>query len=409
MDWISRDETRYDPGSFDYAPQPLWSWPHVRTSALLRCRIPLTIYDRRGWHFDAVGVAGFRNLRQFTLRAEDDDGFADMGEVREVLDQNQETLVHLTLGAYLMRHHSWDPAFQSVTIQKLTHLDLVDTRISHFVLTRIAHAQNLQSLTLHGTFERPGAASVVFGSDHVIEGQHTFLPHLQAFRFIMVGHDDETSLFQSVVSFLRRRSHLRRLDLGDCPWDLVKKLLSGLTGLRVLRVRIPKLNDQATQDLMGVLPSSMIAMHLSVAMSDQPIVSTCVRHVTMSTHRLQNTYARYFSRFFALSMLHLASASVRRPQPNLMAEKDFQVQSDAWTAQAKSIPSVLPTLDFVGWHGEHYVVVRDEKDKLMLELKELPARRRLDCGKGVDLGSEDACWLERKDVPIDYEMSGLEC
>lgn len=91
-----------------------------------------------------------------------------------------------------------------------------------------------------------------------------------------------------------------------------------------------------------------------------------------------------------------------------MAEKDFQFQSDAWTAQAKSIPSVLYSLDFVGWHGEHYVVVRDEKDKHVVELKELPARRRLDCGKGVDLGSEDACWLERKDVPIDYEMSGLE-
>lgn len=43
-----------------------------------------------------------------------------------------------------------------------------------------------------------------------------------------------------------------------------------------------------------------------------------------------------------------------------------------------------------------------------IELKELPARRRLDCGKGVDLGSEDATWLERKDVPMDYEMPGLE-
>lgn len=65
----------------------------------------------------------------------------------------------------------------------------------------------------------------------------------------------------------------------------------------------------------------------------------------------------------------------------------------------------LPSLDFVGWHGEHYVVVRNEGS---IELKELPARRRLDCGKGVDLGGEDATWLERKDVPMDYEMSGLE-
>ena len=44
----------------------------------------------------------------------------------------------------------------------------------------------------------------------------------------------------------------------------------------------------------------------------------------------------------------------------------------------------------------------------MVEIKELPVCRRLDCGKGVDLGSDDAVWMERKDVPIDYEMSGLE-
>jgi len=41
---------------------------------------------------------------------------------------------------------------------------------------------------------------------------------------------------------------------------------------------------------------------------------------------------------------------------------------------------------------------------LTVELKELPSRRRLDCGKGVDLGSDDAAWLERKDVPMDYDM-----
>jgi hypothetical protein len=43
-----------------------------------------------------------------------------------------------------------------------------------------------------------------------------------------------------------------------------------------------------------------------------------------------------------------------------------------------------------------------------IELKELPTRRRLDCGKGVDLGSEDAAWLERKDVPMDYEAPALD-
>ena len=195
-----------------------------------------------------------------------------MGEVRTVLDNNQSTLRHLCLGAYLKREHSWDRAFESVTIKNLTHLDLVDTRISHIVLARIAHAHNLQSLTLHGTFEEPKHASVVFGSDHVIDGKHTFLPHLDSFRFIMVGHDDDVSLFTSVVQFLRQRTKLRRLDLGNCPWELVQGVLPELSQMRVLRVRIANVNDESIRTLVDALPVEMIAIHLSSAVSDQPIV-----------------------------------------------------------------------------------------------------------------------------------------
>jgi hypothetical protein len=227
----------------------------------------------RGWHFDAVGVSAFRNLRKFTLRAEDDDGFADMGEVRTVLDQNSESLRHLCLGAYLARHHSWDSAFQSVTIKNLTHLDLVDTRISHIVLARIAHAHNLQSLTLHGTFEEPSSASVVFGSDHVIDGKHTFLPHLEAFRFVLVGHDDELGLYQSVTQFLRKRRKLRRLDLGSCPWELVLSVLPDLMGLRVLRARISNLLPEALESLVRSIPEEMSALHLATAACDRSLVS----------------------------------------------------------------------------------------------------------------------------------------
>lgn len=105
-------------------------------------------------------------------------------------------------------------------------------------------------------------------------------------------------------------------------------------------------------------------------------------------------------------MLHFHSASQRRPQTTVMSEKEFQVQTDLWYATARSVVSTVPSLDFIGWHGEHFVVERN--GKYSVELKDLPARRRLDCGTGVDLGSEDAAWLERKDVPIDYEMPGLE-
>ncbi len=81
------------------------------------------------------------------------------------------------------------------------------------------------------------------------------------------------------------------------------------------------------------------------------------------------------------------------------------MQTDIWNSSARCIALSLPSLDFVGWHGEHYAVVRNDDG---VELKELPTRRRLDCGKGVDLGGEDAAWLERKDVPMDYEIPGLE-
>lgn len=195
-----------------------------------------------------------------------------MGEVRTVLDQNQHTLRHLILGAYLERHHSWDSAFQSITIKNLTHLDLVDTRISHLVLARIAHANGLQSLTLHGTLEEPGPAAVVFGSDQMIDGVHTFLPHLEAFRFVLVGHDEDLILYQSVVRLLRERRKLRRLDLGGCPWDMVVELLPSLVGLRVLGVRIANVTEPAVDALVKSIPKEMTAIHLSTIVSDKPLV-----------------------------------------------------------------------------------------------------------------------------------------
>ncbi len=102
-----------------------------------------------------------------------------------------------------------------------------------------------------------------------------------------------------------------------------------------------------------------------------------------------------------------------------MSEKEFTSKTEEWHESVRNVAICVPSLDFVGWHGEHYVVVRSEvcvagedetqgQVREVVEVKELPARRRLDCGSGVDLGTEDAVWLERKDVPMDYEMPGLE-
>ena len=108
-------------------------------------------------------------------------------------------------------------------------------------------------------------------------------------------------------------------------------------------------------------------------------------------------------------MLHLHSARRCRPQTSAMGEKEFQVQTDLWYSSIRNIAATVPSLDFIGWHGEHFVVIRNDTESgPTIDLKDLPTRRRLDCGTGVDLGGEDAAWLERKDVPIDYEMPGIE-
>ena len=222
-----------------------------------------------------------------------------MGEVRTVLDQNLPALRHLCLGAYLKRYHTWDSAFQSVTIKNLTHLDLVDTRISHIVLSRIAHAHNLQSLTLHGTFEDPGSAGVIFGSDHIIDGQHTFLPRLEAFRFVLVGHDDQLSLFQAVVRLLRGRQRLRRLDLGNCPWELVLGVLADLTGLRVLRVRVPNLGQVALKSLVAAIPDEMVAIHLATIVSDRSLVYfTSFQHLLTHSILCRTSTRRHLHNFW---------------------------------------------------------------------------------------------------------------
>ncbi|KAI9459875.1 hypothetical protein BJY52DRAFT_1264289 [Lactarius psammicola] len=399
-------------------------YPELRADmvqALLKSHPNLVKLGLIGWHFDAIGVSGFTSLKRFTLRAEDDDGDANMNEVRTVLDNNENTLTHLTLGAHLTRTHSWDSAFGSSTIQNLTHLELVDTRISHVVLARIAHAHKLISLTLHGTLDTAAEATAIFGANYVppipdagCEGAsasttgalaHVLLPHLEAFRFALIGHDNDLLLFDAVVQFLRARPRLRRLDLGMCPWELVRGLLPELTGLRAVRVHIANLTSLAVDTLVRGLPNEMQAIHLSCAQSD----------------RLMHEYARAFSRFGSLSMLHLYDASSRRPQPSHMHE--LQVHTGASLAHACDVALTVPSLDYVGWHGEHFVVRRCHHPGspavcaplgggvaggACAELWELPVRRRLDCGNGVDLGSDDAMWIERKDVPIDYEKSGLD-
>jgi hypothetical protein len=120
------------------------------------------------------------------------------------------------------------------------------------VLGRIAHAAALVSLTLHGTFGDVKGATFIFAGDHVLdegEGggrQHTLLPHLHSFRFLLLG-PDQHPLYAAVAAFLTHRPLLRRLDLGSCPRELVRSLLPTLSGLKVLGMRIAHFNSAAAQ------------------------------------------------------------------------------------------------------------------------------------------------------------------
>src|SRR5882762_8749851 len=237
-----------------------------------------------------------------------------MSEVREVLDANAHTLTHLVLGAYLQRPHSWDSAFASETVRSLTRLDLVDTRVSQTVLSRITLATRLRALTLHGTFANPAAAAAVFASDvATLGGEHTLLPLLESIRFVAVGHDGDADLWRAVLQFVRGRTRLRRLDLGGggCPWDLVLSILPGLTGLRVLRVRIPSVSEAVVCALVGALPREMVAIHVSTVVWDRPLVRlsftpTRFSYSLASTNRapvgLRNLAARACSPLCALPL-----------------------------------------------------------------------------------------------------------
>jgi len=198
-----------------------------------------------------------------------------------VLDRNKCTLKHLTLGSAL--HHSWGLAFESVTIKNLTHLHLIGTSISNFVLARIALARNLQSLTLHGLFEDPCSASVVFANDHIIDGTHTLLPHLEAFRLLLEPHN-EPAFYNSVTHFLQKREKLQRLDLGPCPWDVVQGILPGLRNLRVLGVLMLQ---ETIKFLIELIPmTQMVAISLLVNNSDRHLV-----HLLLSLFVNQLTFS----------------------------------------------------------------------------------------------------------------------
>jgi len=107
----------------------------------------------------------------------------------------------------------------------------------------------------------------------------------------------------------------------------------------------------------------------------------------------QDKYVSYFTRFYALSFLHLrlTLCSVDTPMPS---REDLQTQVDKFL---QSIAAAIPSLDFLVWDDTSYVVLRSHGNAgLAVELKKLPTNSRLEYGSGVDVISEDIAWLQHK-------------
>ena len=53
-----------------------------------------------------------------------------------------------------------------------------------------------------------------------------------------------------------------------------------------------------------------------------------------------------------------------------MSEKDYALQTNLWHSNARSVVAALLSLDILGWHGEHYIVIRSDKGR-SIELKKI--------------------------------------
>jgi hypothetical protein len=74
----------------------------------------------------------------------------------------------------------------------------------------------------------------------------------------------------------------------------------------------------------------------------------------------------HFKRFRSLSILYsntvnVDTANVKRPQPNMLNEKEFRRETDRWMNAARMVATAVPSADLLGWHGGHYLVVRRDR------------------------------------------------
>ena len=78
----------------------------------------------------------------------------------------------------------------------------------------------------------------------------------------------------------------------------------------------------------------------------------------------------YFRKFHSLSTLHLNTIAVddtiiKRPQSNMLNEKEFWRETDRRVNTARKVAAAAPSVNFLGWQGKQYVVIqRDPSNAL---------------------------------------------
>jgi hypothetical protein len=217
-----------------------------------------------GGKFSAVRLSdAFRELRTFVFRAESDDGAASIDEIRLLLNANSHSLRRLCLGGAIREADSWASALRTVTASHLTHLYLVEAKLWSSTLAYILTLHNLRAVTIHGMLVEAVKISTLFSHDVVKDGNHTVLPRLEAFRFVLLNFEVDVDMWAALVDFIRDRCDLRRLDLGACPWELLLPILPALRGLRVLRTHVDDLPEAKIQGFFRSLPLELSALHLS--------------------------------------------------------------------------------------------------------------------------------------------------
>jgi hypothetical protein len=93
--------------------------------------------------------------------------------------------------------------------------------------------------------------------------------------------------------------------------------------------------------------------------------------------------------------------------------RDLKARQRMWNQSICRVIKAAPSLDYIGWHGKFFAIVRRTRnshsgrnfDGDAIETHQLSSWKRMNVGTGKDFGDNDVTWLERRDVPMHYDLS----